>query len=198
MPGRSPRRRRRAARRSDRLLTLALVCLALVVGAFVSSVVHRWTGPLAGGPSPPSGGPTPGEGAAPGPAAAPPRISDAGTDRGRIRIEVLNAARVPGLADRMTDLLRSRGFDVVSYDNAATVSDTSLILDRVGNALFAREVALALPGTPIRRQLSRDQFVDVTLLVGRDYQRYFATAAEPETAPARPGLLDRLRHALGL
>jgi hypothetical protein len=113
---------------------------------------------------------------------------------------VLNATRVPGLADRVTDLLRARGFDVVSYDNASTLSDSTRILDRVGNALFAREVALALPGTAIREQLSRDRFVDVTVVVGGDYERFLEHGAQSDgsRAPAlEKGLLERLRSTLG-
>jgi hypothetical protein len=75
------------------------------------------------------------------------------------------------------------------------------VVDRVGNAAFAREVALALPGTEIRRQLSEDRFVDVTVVVGADYPRYLGgeSASQPG-APASPGrgLLARLRSALGL
>ena len=99
----------------------------------------------------------------------------------------------------MTERLRGRGFDVVSYDNASAVSDTTLILDRVGNEGYAREVALALPGTPIRRQLSRDRFVDVSVIVGRDYERFFRDGAEVRTGTARPeGLWRRIRSVLGL
>jgi hypothetical protein len=116
-------------------------------------------------------------------------------------VEVLNATRIPGLADRVTEFLRVRGFDVVSYDNAATRADSSRVVDRVGNAAFAREVALALPGTEIRRQLSEDRFVDVTVVVGTDYERYLdgGTADQPGSSPAPGrGPLARLRSALGL
>ncbi len=177
---------------SDRLLAPGLVFLALVVGAFVSSLVYRWTGPGAPEREPPAGARV----AAAGVRGAAPAI-----DRGRIRVEVLNATRIPGLADRMTEFLRARGFDVVSYDNAAARADSSRVVDRVGNAAFAREVALALPGTEIRRQLSEDRFVDVTVVVGADYPRYLGggTASQPG-APPSPGRgpLARLRSVLGL
>jgi LytR cell envelope-related transcriptional attenuator len=190
---RRPRRKRGG---SERLLTPALVALALVVGAFVSSLVYRWAGP-----TPPSGRGAP-VGAGLDSASVPPGVRAdpaPAAGRGHIRVEVLNAAQVPGLADRMTELLRSQGFDVVSYDNAASLSDTTRILDRVGNARYAREVALALPGTAIQRQLSRERFVDVTVVVGRDYARFFTDGQETSHGSAHErGLWERLRSALGL
>jgi hypothetical protein len=177
------------------MLTLGLVVLALLVGAFVSSLVYRWAGPGApagatgGAPAGTAGGTRPGD----------PADSGAVAARGRIRVEVLNAARVSGLADRMTDRLRAQGFDVVSYDNAASVSDSTEILDRVGNEGYAREVALALPGTRIRRQLSRERFVDVTVVVGRDYARFFSDGGDaPDGAADGGGVWRRLRSRLGL
>jgi hypothetical protein len=172
------------------------------VGAFVSSLVYRWTG------FPPAHVPSPTAGDHPPAAAATSDARESAArpvDRGRIRVAVLNAARVPGLADRMTELLRSGGFDVVSYDNARSPSDSTLILDRVGNPAFAREVGRALPGTPIRRQLARDEFVDVTVVVGRDYARVLRNPAPPSAGPTPAGtferfraLLRRVRSALGL
>lgn len=143
------------------------------MGAFVSSLVFRWTA----GPGSYSGGGT-------RETAFPENGKSAGTrekrlsevDRALIRIEVLNATSVPGLADRVTRLLRSHGFDVVDYGNAPDgPADSSAILDRVGNPAFVREVALALPGTPIRQGPSPDRFVDVTIVVGGDYARLLAS-----------------------
>ncbi len=190
---RRPRRKRRG---SERLLTLGLVALALLVGAFVSSLVYRWAGP----PSPRGREAPAGAGqdsAAPARGAGETNPASA-AGRGHIRVEVLNAARVPGLADRMTELLRAQGFDVVSYDNASSLSDSTRILDRVGNARYAREVALALPGTAIRRQLSRERFVDVTVVVGRDYERFFADGPDTlDGSPRQRGVWERIRSALG-
>lgn len=216
--------------RADGLLTLAVVGLALVVGAFVSSLVYRWRElPLSPGAADggsrtaprPDIGAVPAEAGDPGvsdtdapvlegahggragpsPAAAGPSAANAGVDRGRIRVEVLNGAGVPGLADRMTRLLRSRGFDVVDYGNAEAEGGPSAILDRVGDADLAREVALELPGTPIRYAPDSERFIDVTVLVGADYERFFSRAPARDPAAERSSLrriLARARDALGL
>lgn len=173
------RRARRGVPRGDRLLTFLLVTLALIVGAFLSSLIYRWTDASRDA----QGGMRVARRAQLEPAEP--------VDRGRIRVEVLNAARVPGLADRMTGLLRSRGFDVVNYGNApGSERGPSSILDRSGNARFAREVALELPGTPIRRDLSPDGFIDITVIVGEDYRRLFSDP-RGDSPPA-----GRLRKAL--
>ena len=170
--------------------------LALVVGAFTSSLVYRWTA------TPPPEGSAGAGAACTGVVSAGPATDPSGIDRGRIRVEVLNAARVPGLADRMTGFLRRLGFDVVNYGNAAgEPRDRTLLLDRVGDARLAREVALELPGTPIRQDLSPDGFVDVTVLVGRDYERFFTPRAEQDGTRADGRvrrLWERLRSALGI
>lgn len=157
----------------------AVVLLALLVGAFLSSFVYRWTDDRSAGPPPARGAP----------AAAVPAV-----DRARIRVEVLNGTSVPGLADRLTDLLRGRGFDVVNYGNASQndVPRTE-ILDRIGSGAGAREVALALPGTPIRTDLAPDGFVDVTVVVGADHARLFESR---DAGKSERGALQRARERL--
>jgi hypothetical protein len=120
-------------------------------------------------------------------------------ERARIRIEVLNGARVPGLADRVTNLLRDQGYDVVNYGNAPGARHaTTSIIDRVGKPRYAREVALALPGSPIRTDLAPDGFIDVTVILGADFERFFQRREAPPPPDAEPrGWLSRVRETLG-
>ena len=91
-------------------------------------------------------------------------------DEPRLRVEVLNAAGIPGLARDATGRLRDAGFDVVYYGNARSFApESSLVLDRVGRPDDAREVARALD---IPRVLSRPDttlFLEVTVVLGRDW-----------------------------
>lgn len=109
--------------------------------------------------------------------AAPPRPggmvvalgkSDARAPAGaRVRVEVLNASRVIGLARRATLYLRDRGFDVVESGNAAGARrDTTLVLDRSGHDAWAASVAQAMGGAPIVTRPDTSHDVDVTVLVG--------------------------------
>lgn len=95
----------------------------------------------------------------------------------RIRVEVLNASAVPGLARRATFQLRDRGFDVVEAGNApaARRGDSTIVLSRSGHDDWAALVARALGGAAViaRRDSSHD--VDVTVLVGARWR----PAAEP-------------------
>lgn len=54
-----------------------------------------------------------------------------------IQVEVLNACGAAGLADKFTDLLRSKKFDVVKTGNFASFDiDNSFIIDRVEIRVF--------------------------------------------------------------
>lgn len=88
----------------------------------------------------------------------------------RVRVEVLNAAGVPGLARTATERLRDHGFDVVFYGNARGFGrDTSMVLDRVGEGQHPHEIARVLE---IGRVISRPDttlYLEATVVIGRDW-----------------------------
>jgi LytR cell envelope-related transcriptional attenuator len=84
----------------------------------------------------------------------------------RIRVEVLNATRVRGLARRATMHLRDRGFDVVSVGTSRDSRDSTLILDRSGHPEWAELVAKALGGARVEAAPDSSRYLDVTVLVG--------------------------------
>jgi hypothetical protein len=84
----------------------------------------------------------------------------------RIRVEVLNATRVRGLARRATMHLRDRGFDVVSIGTSREHRDSTLVLDRSGHAEWAALVAKALGGARVQPAPDSSGYLDVTVLVG--------------------------------
>ncbi len=91
---------------------------------------------------------------------------------GRVRVEVLNAAGVPGLAREIKTLLRDRGFDVVSFGNARGVAgDTSRVIDRVGNPDAARQVADALGVSRVVTERDSTLMVDASVVLGKDWRR---------------------------
>jgi hypothetical protein len=158
-----------------RALRLGLVAgLSLAAGALLAEAAHRWNAGDDGVED------------APPPAAAPGR-APVPAGRARIRVEVLNAAGVAGLADRATDHLRSRGFDVVGYGNAAAAPRTA-VLDRVSSPALAREVAGELGGAPVATRLAPDGLVDVTVVLGADHARWLPEDARrdgPAPGPIR-------------
>jgi hypothetical protein len=99
----------------------------------------------------------------------------------RIRVEVLNAGGVDGLARDATEYLREAGFDVVDYRNARDVgADSSLVLDRVGQEETARAVADALGIYNLRSQPDANLYVEVSVLLGSEWHRPDPPEAERE------------------
>lgn len=89
-----------------------------------------------------------------------------------IQIDVLNGSGLQGAANNCTAYLRARGFDVVEMHNYKT-SDVreSLVIDRMGNRANAEKVAYALGITKknILQQLNHDYYVDVSVVIGKDF-----------------------------
>ena len=87
----------------------------------------------------------------------------------RIKVEVLNATKVRGLARRATFFLRDRGFDVVSMGTSRLESDSTVVLDRSGHPEWASLVAKAL-NAKVQTRLDSSRYLDVTVLIGRNWR----------------------------
>ncbi len=88
----------------------------------------------------------------------------------RIKVEVLNASGVRGLARRATFALRDAGFDVVRYANDTGRRDSTVVLDRSGNANWARLVVRALGHGRVEARPDSSRYLDVTVLLGTDWR----------------------------
>lgn len=90
----------------------------------------------------------------------------------RVEVEVLNGSGASKAAQRVTDYLRQEGFDVVDVGNfTGKELDQTVVLDRSGSLETARRVALSL-GIPQERassRVDRKLFLDVTVIIGKDY-----------------------------
>lgn len=90
-----------------------------------------------------------------------------------IQVEIRNGSGESGLAATTTDFLRDRGFDVVESGNHTSFDvDSSFVMDRVGNHEAARRVAAALgiSETHIQEDIRHDIYLDVTVIIGADFQ----------------------------
>lgn len=89
-----------------------------------------------------------------------------------IQLEVLNGCGVSGVADRFTDFLRTSNIDVVKSGNYIQFDvDETIVIDRTGNkenALYVANLLNVKEGNAIT-QINNDYFVDVTVIIGRDY-----------------------------
>ncbi len=93
-----------------------------------------------------------------------------------IQVEVLNGCGVVDIADKFTDRLRKRNFDVVNTANYRSFEiDKSIIIDRagrLGNAKYLADV-IGLDRRRVIQQKNKNYFLDVTLIVGKDYKKLF-------------------------
>ncbi len=90
----------------------------------------------------------------------------------QVQIEVLNGCGVAGVADRFTEFLRTEGFDVVNKGNYSSFDvDNTLIIDRSNNPEKSSMVAEAIgvEKRKIIKQFNNQYFLDVTLIIGKDY-----------------------------
>jgi hypothetical protein len=140
---------------------LAAFLVVLLVGALVGSAVSQWGSP----------------GLLPAPTGTrAPAV-------GRIRVEVLNGGGHAGAAREATDALRELGFDVVFFGNAGTFDrDSSIVLDRMGTVERARGVADALGIRNVRSEPDSNLYLDVTVVLGREWEPEPPPAAVVETA----------------
>ena len=90
----------------------------------------------------------------------------------RVKVEVLNASGVSGLARRATFLLRDRGFDVVGWGNDPRGSrNETLILDYTNKPEAAERLARVLGGAQVERgRDSLDRGLDLTVKLGSGYR----------------------------
>lgn len=87
-----------------------------------------------------------------------------------MRVQVLNATPVRGLARRAVMHLRDRGFDVLEMGTAAEQLDSTVVLDRSGHPDWARRVAEALGGARVESRPDSSRYLDVTVLLGRSWR----------------------------
>jgi hypothetical protein len=89
-----------------------------------------------------------------------------------LQIDVQNGSGVTGIADKFTEYLRAKGFDVVEMGNFSS-SDikTSMVIDRAGNTRNAKRVAqsLGIEEKFVIQQVNKNYFLDATVVIGKDY-----------------------------
>jgi hypothetical protein len=90
-----------------------------------------------------------------------------------IQLDILNGCGVQGTAQRFTDYLRKRGFDVVQATNNRSFDvEYTHVLDRAGDRDIAKKVAEALgvDTSKILVDVNHEYFLNVSVVIGKDYQ----------------------------
>lgn len=102
------------------------------------------------------------------------RESDSGKLVGDIiQVEIRNGCGASGVAGTMTQFLRKKGFDVVEVGDYETFDEEySVVYDRIGDLASARKLALALglPENRVIQEIKPDEYLDASVVIGKDYQ----------------------------
>lgn len=89
-------------------------------------------------------------------------------DSVRIKVEIINATDVHGLARRATQYLRDRGFDVVLIGGTKIRNNQTMVYDRSNHPEWARLVAKAMAGR-VETHPDTSRYVDVTVFLGKNW-----------------------------
>ena len=93
--------------------------------------------------------------------------------KARIQVEVLNGCGVSGVAEKLTDYLRTNNIDVVNLGNYRSFEiENSIIIGRNEKIYNAEKVAaiVGLDEQNIIQQINPDYLLDVTFILGKDYR----------------------------
>jgi hypothetical protein len=98
----------------------------------------------------------------------------ASSQESTLEIEVLDGIGNMRIAQSVTNMLRSQGYDVMEmkkYNDG--MIDRSYVIDRSGDLEAARKLAATLGIGPdkVFQKIDRNLYLDVTVVVGKDYSR---------------------------
>ena len=91
-----------------------------------------------------------------------------------LQIEVLNGCGVQGIANKFTDFLRVKGFDVVKTENyeSFNVLET-VVIDRRGDVKNCLRIAEAMGfgEERILQEVNEAYLIDATVILGKDFRQ---------------------------
>jgi hypothetical protein len=100
-----------------------------------------------------------------------------------LEVEVLDGAGSMRAAQHMTNILRAYGYDVVEMKrNSNGIEERSFLFDRSGNIDAARKLAtiLGIPQDKVFQKIDRNVYLDITVVLGKDYSRLKAFQSSNE------------------
>lgn len=91
-----------------------------------------------------------------------------------IKVQVLNGSGKGGVARIIRDKLVRNRYNVIEFGNADSQNyEETLILDRSGNMKKAIKVSSLLKCNNVFPKINKFILIDVTIIVGKDYKKYF-------------------------
>jgi hypothetical protein len=87
------------------------------------------------------------------------------------RIQVLNGCGIDGAADKMTDFLRAKKFNVANTGNASSWNyQFTMVVSHTKDMSIARQIAGALSTSHVVLMRKEERAFDVTVIIGPDYE----------------------------
>jgi hypothetical protein len=90
-----------------------------------------------------------------------------------VQVDVLNGCGASGTGQKMTNILRAAGYDVVEMGNYKTFDvKRSLVIDRTGDVDVARKLAsdMGIDQKNVVQQISQEYFVTASVIIGKDFK----------------------------
>ena len=91
-----------------------------------------------------------------------------------LEVEVLDGAGSMKAAQQLTDILRAQGYDVVEMKkNNSGIEERTFLFDRSGDFDAAKKLAsiLGVPQDKVFQKIDRTLYLDITIVLGKDYSR---------------------------
>jgi hypothetical protein len=118
-------------------------------------------------------------------------------DPSTIEVRVLNGCGDPGAGRGMTSHLRDLRFDVVAAGNADNFEyQQTVVVNHSERPELGQAVAAALGCQSLTSQPDEMAMVDVTVILGKDWQKYVVAPQPPEKRSMVKRLLSKARSLL--
>lgn len=89
-----------------------------------------------------------------------------------IRVEVLNGSGTAGLANKLAEQLKDKGFQVVKVGNADSFNySETQILDRTGKKSLVREINTLVGSSSSQKFVQNSANSDITIIIGKNFNR---------------------------
>ena len=91
-----------------------------------------------------------------------------------LEVEVLDGAGSMRAAQQLTNILRAQGYDVVEMKkNNGEIEERTFLFDRSGNLDATRKLAtvLGVPQDKVFQKIDRSLYLDITVVLGKDFPR---------------------------
>jgi hypothetical protein len=86
----------------------------------------------------------------------------------KVHVEVWNASGRPGLAEKISWILRQNGYDVTDWGNYSTMQKKTVIKDLTDNLRAAQKISEIIQCGEVIERYDNKRFADISIELGED------------------------------